>query len=138
MNTAICAFVMPVLLDVVIGADVAFRVGRNDAKSVHGGVVVVGSALELHERLGLRETEASLDRGIRRGMRKSGSLLRIDLVGAFPIRTGPDGTDGPVLGKPRRLRVPRPNSQNRRPFVALRRSAPNRDGREEAHPRPDE
>ncbi len=115
------------VLDVVIGADVAFRVGRHDQPSGHRAVVVVRSALELDRRLGLREAEMLLRRGIRDRSCRARALLRHrprcgprGWASARPVRRAGSRAEAPTFRGASRS----PRSASSRPGLAGDTGAP--------------
>ena len=121
------------VLEVMVGADVAFRVGRDRPEAVDRGVVVVGRAVELHERLGLREAELPLRDRVRGGPNEAVALLRHALVRDLPQHAALRRPVGPVVGEPGRLAVPRGRAHGRRRARAVRGG-----GRREKGRHPDE
>ncbi len=101
------------VLDVVVRADVALRVGRNDPKTDDGGIVGVGETLELDLLLRLREAELPLGHGVRRRPRCARAPLRHDVVGDRAIRARRDGPDRPIVREARRHAVSRGESHRR-------------------------
>ncbi len=116
------------VLDVVAGSDVALRVGRHDAQTENGGVVVVGGSVEIGERLGLREAEPLLDHRVGRRPGDGQGLSRGDLVRDLAIRADRNRSDESVVGEARRFGMPRRKCDGGGPFACEDRLGRRREG----------